>query len=177
MSNQKHQSYPRSIAPSQLRKMVKISSITSQVIPCTARVDMVAAGMNVVAGEKFFLVQSDRFPGYAYVVTFNNATAKYVCSCGNPVCTAHVNPVVLKVNTKFAAAPAPVVAKPVEITVDVVVEVVNEELDKHGLCSMSIDELRAFHKAAYARQREADREYMREYRRKVAEIKAAQAVA
>ncbi len=80
---------PRTIAPSQLKKMVRIEHISAQVIPCTARQSFVACGMSVEAGEKYFLVQSDRFPGYAYIVRWNETSAQYDCSCGNPRCTAH----------------------------------------------------------------------------------------
>ena len=113
---------PRTIAPSQLKKMVKIEYISAQVIPCTARQSFVACGMSVEAGEKYFLVQASRFPGYAYIVTWNEASAQYDCSCGNPRCTAHTAPVSVYVHahapidkpaTEEVARPAAEVA-PVE---------------------------------------------------------------
>ena len=74
---------PRTIAPSQLRKMVRVEHISAQVIPRTARQDFTACGMSVKAGEKYFLVAASRFPGYAYIVTWNESGIDG-CACGKP---------------------------------------------------------------------------------------------
>jgi hypothetical protein len=73
-------------APSQARKMVQVDS----------------AEKVIVEGD-VILVQSRRFIGWAYTVTFDNAQARYVCSCGNPRCVEHVGAVKEYINAKYAA--------------------------------------------------------------------------
>jgi hypothetical protein len=72
--------------PSQARKMVQVDSSEKVIIE----------------GETI-LVQSRRFLGWAYTVTFDNAQARYVCSCGNPKCVEHVGAVKEYINAKYAA--------------------------------------------------------------------------
>jgi len=73
---------PRSIAPSQLKKMYPVQHI-SLVVCYTARQDIECAGMKIATGEKFLLVQASRFPGYAYVVRWS-VDGIGECSCGRP---------------------------------------------------------------------------------------------
>jgi hypothetical protein len=73
-------------SPSQARKMVQVDS-----------------SEKVIVEGDVILVQSRRFLGWAYTVTFDNAQARYICSCGNPVCKEHVNAVKEYVAAKYAA--------------------------------------------------------------------------
>ncbi len=73
---------PRTIPPSQLKKMYPVQHI-SLVVCYTARQDIECAGMKIATGEKFLLVQASRFPGFAYVVRWN-VDGIGECSCGRP---------------------------------------------------------------------------------------------
>ena len=57
-------------------------SLNVEVIRCVAQQDFVKGNVVVKAGQRFFLVQSERFAHYYYVVAWNSSRNCYQCSCG-----------------------------------------------------------------------------------------------
>jgi hypothetical protein len=161
---------PRTIAPSQLKKMVRIEHISSSVIPCTARQSFVACGMSVVAGEKYFLVQSDRYQGYAYIVRWNEAFAQYDCSCGNPRCSAHTKHVSAYVHAH------PVTEKPVVVSPVVEVPVTDQKAAEEmlELMALSVNQIVERIKIGTKKQKELSRQHKAEYNARLQVIRAEQ---
>jgi len=66
----------------QVESTVLIEGITKKIVACTANKDFQIGNSQVKAGEKFFLVASERRENRYYVVHFNSLRAQYQCSCG-----------------------------------------------------------------------------------------------
>ncbi len=104
----------RTMAPSQKAKMEKIEGITSQIIVCTAREDISKNGVQVHAGEKFLLVQSDRFVGWYYLVSWTD-TGIGDCTCGKPFVCEHTIAACDYTRNYRAIAPVVVMVTPEEV--------------------------------------------------------------
>src|SRR2546429_579536 len=73
-------------ATPQVESTVFISGTTAKLIPCTARQDFQVGNSQVKAGEKFFLIKSERRENRYYVTHFNADLNTYQCSCGANCC-------------------------------------------------------------------------------------------
>src|SRR2546421_1834839 len=73
-------------ATPQVESTVFISGTTAKLIPCTANKDFQVGNSQVKAGEKFFLIKSERRENRYYVVHFDADRNTYQCSCGAGAC-------------------------------------------------------------------------------------------
>ena|SRR2546429_2427003 len=73
-------------AAPQIESTVYISGTAAKIIPCTANKDFQVGNSQVKAGEKFYLVRSERRAGRYYVTHFCEARNAYACSCGAHTC-------------------------------------------------------------------------------------------
>jgi hypothetical protein len=75
----------KAVAP-QMEATVLIEGTTAKIIPCTAKKDFQVGNSQVKAGEKFYLVRSERRENRYYVVHYNGTRNAYQCSCGCNMC-------------------------------------------------------------------------------------------
>jgi hypothetical protein len=75
----------KAVAP-QIEATVLIEGTTAKIIPCTAKKDFQVGNSQVKAGEKFYLVRSERREDRYYVVHYNGTRNAYQCSCGCNMC-------------------------------------------------------------------------------------------
>lgn len=73
-------------AAPQVESTVYISGTTAKIIPCTAKADFQVGNSQIKAGEKFYLVRSERRENRYYVVHYNGTRNAYQCSCGCNMC-------------------------------------------------------------------------------------------
>ncbi|HEX3641355.1 MAG TPA: hypothetical protein VHV10_08700 [Ktedonobacteraceae bacterium] len=70
----------------QVEATVLIEGTTAKIIPCTAKADFQVGNSQIKAGEKFYLVRSERRENRYYVVHYSSTRNAYQCSCGANMC-------------------------------------------------------------------------------------------
>lgn len=88
---------PRTIAQHVIDATVHLPQVVAPLLRCEALKPFTKVGnLTVQVGQVYFLVQSGKFAGYFYIVTWNQERNCWQCSCGAG-CKHHEH--IAKVNT------------------------------------------------------------------------------
>ncbi|HEX3641790.1 MAG TPA: hypothetical protein VHV10_10905 [Ktedonobacteraceae bacterium] len=157
----------------QVEATVLIEGTTAKIIPCTAKADFQVGNSQIKAGEKFYLVRSERRENRYYVVHYSSTRNTYQCSCGANMCDhdhlktvrdhvmSHVvAPAAAEFSSQVEVAPMTVPATTQEVKEAKAIKEAREVIAKHdGRGPWTAEEYKLIMKADRARQRAWANEY------------------